>query len=78
MSRDLKMSFDYIDDIKQNLDMGKIPRKARRAQSEQYMERLEGLRAETGELLSHSGDQFMDKVFRGGATGARSASRAMQ
>ena len=59
-------SWRNIAEIKKNLDMSKIPRKALRAQSEKYMERLEGLRAEARELLSHSGDQFLDEVCRGG------------
>ena len=52
--------------------------KALQSRSDQYAERLEGLRAEACELLQQSGDQFLDEVFRGGSTDVRSVSRVMK
>ena len=42
------------------------------------MERLEGLRAEAREVLRNSGDQFLDRAFRSGDSGLRTASQVMK
>ena len=55
-------------------DPGSIPRKALQHRSEQYQERLEGLRAEARELLQNYGEQFLDEAFRGGTAGVKSVS----
>ena len=58
-------SWRNVHDIICELDPVTIPKKALQHRSEQYQERLEGLRAEARELLRESGDQFLDQVPRG-------------
>ena len=71
-------SWKNVQDIIQDLDPAVVPCKALQHRSAQYVERLEGLRAEARELLRASGDQFLDEAFRGGSSGIRSVSVVMK
>ena len=60
------------------MDPRTVPKRALQHRSEQYQERLEGLRAEARELPRESGDQFLNQAFRGGTAGVRSVSVVMK
>ena len=62
-------SWANLKQVKVGLD--NILPKTMRAKSGQYLARLEEMRAEVHELLSRSGDQYLNEIFRGGAVGVR-------
>jgi hypothetical protein len=66
-----------VEDMRGELNMENIPEMALKAQTNQYMERLEGLRAEACAFLAESGKRCLDEALRSGTTGIRSASQVL-
>ena len=48
------------------------------SKSEQYLARLEEMRAEARDLVARKGDKYSDELFRGRITGVRSVSKVMK
>ena len=53
-----------IEDLRSELNMENIPDMALKANTNQYMERFEGLRAEARALLAESSERFIDEACR--------------